>query len=167
MKFCKHCSTHKNENEFPDRKYKNGKIAKEHNCYDCKRKINRERLRKKRASQENRLIERQKDLKRRLANPEKEMWIRAKKRAKQKGILFDLKIEDIQMNNYCPILNIPIKVQIGGATDNSPSLDRINSSKGYTKENVCVISRLANIMKAHATEEQLTMFADNIKLYIT
>lgn len=166
MKICTNCKEEKELEEFPDRKYKNGKISKQGNCFECKRKKSREVARKIRANSTKRLLERKRDLERRKNNPRKEMWSRAKKRAKLKGIFFNLKIEDIHINKICPILNIPIEPQSGGATDNSPSLDRIDSTKGYTKDNICVISRLANIMKAHATKEQIFLFCDNIKKYV-
>jgi hypothetical protein len=50
-----------------------------------------------------------------------------------------------------------------GPQDSSPSLDRLDNSRGYVKGNVWVISWLANKMKATATNEQLMTFARNVR----
>lgn len=166
MKKCNHCKKEKEDIEFPQRKYKSGKIGLDYRCYECKRKSNRERLRKKRASAKYRNKERERAYQNRLKNPEKAMHRRSKKRAKSKGIAFDIKVKDIHIPDRCPLLNIPIEVQKGGANDFSPSLDRIDSTRGYVQGNIWVISRLANIMKAHATIDQLLLFSKNIQKYL-
>lgn len=74
-------------------------------------------------------------------------------RAKKKGIVFDLKPEDIVIPDVCPVLGI--KMERGGAQWNSPSLDRFDNSKGYTPDNVRVISSRANQIKSDATAEEL------------
>lgn len=94
--------------------------------------------------------------------PEWKMHQRAKQRAKQLGREFNLSVSDITIPDYCPILGIKLNMNSGksGAYRNSPSLDRIDNSKGYTKDNIQVISQLANAMKCHATNEELHKFAD-------
>jgi hypothetical protein len=90
----------------------------------------------------------------------------ASTRAAKYGISFELKKEDIVIPKLCPILEIEI---IPGDKDNylqSPSLDRLDNSKGYTKDNVRVISSLANTMKNCATKEQLLKFCENIPKYL-
>lgn len=69
--------------------------------------------------------------------------------------------EDIITSSFCPILGIPLKVNTGhlGGLSDSPSIDRKDSTKGYVKGNVWVISQLANQMKSNATPEQLKTFA--------
>lgn len=96
------------------------------------------------------------------------MLMRAKNRARFKNIEFNLTIEDINIPEYCPILNIKLsnnKGKSGGKKD-SPALDKIDCTKGYIKGNVRVISNLANMMKSHATNEELITFANWINNFL-
>lgn len=94
--------------------------------------------------------------------PEWKMHQRAKQRAKNAGREFDLKFSDITIPTHCPILGIPLQVHSGssGGKANSPSLDRIDSQKGYTRDNIQVISHRANVMKADASVAELKVFAE-------
>ncbi len=83
-----------------------------------------------------------------------------KRRAKQKGIEFNLELEDISGVVVCPVFGFELERSNGNASKRSPSVDRIDPNKGYTKDNIQVISQLANNMKQDATPEQLLMFAD-------
>ena len=47
-----------------------------------------------------------------------------------------------------------------GGKMNSPSLDRMDNSKGYVKGNVQVISHKANSMKFSASKDELLKFAE-------
>jgi hypothetical protein len=94
------------------------------------------------------------------------MYSNAKKRAMAKGLEFNIDREDIILTDKCPILEIDFVVGKKGNYYHSVSLDRIDSSKGYIKGNVRVISMLANVMKSNATLEQLRTFARNINGYI-
>lgn len=55
----------------------------------------------------------------------------------------------------CPILRIPLHLYGAPRCDNTPSIDRIDNSKGYIKGNVQIISWKANRMKAEATLQDL------------
>ena len=83
-------------------------------------------------------------------------WSNAKRRAREKGLDFDLELEDIVFPELCPVFNTPMIRGEGAKTQDSPSLDRIDSSKGYTKDNVWVISWRANEMKNRYTYEELS-----------
>lgn len=48
-------------------------------------------------------------------------------------------------------------------TDYCPSIDRIDNNKGYVLGNIQVISKKANIMKAHASLEELVQFSEWVK----
>lgn len=79
----------------------------------------------------------------------------AKSRAKRFGLDFNLTIEDIVIPEYCPILDIKLCNNKGGAKASSPSLDRIDNSKGYIKGNVAVISYRANSAKRDFSLEDI------------
>lgn len=95
--------------------------------------------------------------KRRRKDPRQAMLADAKKRSKIKGLEYDLEKEDIVVPDICPVLGIPLFVGEGSRTHNSPSLDRIDNTKGYTKNNVAVISLRANTLKNDATLEELQL----------
>lgn len=78
----------------------------------------------------------------------------AKKRAKARGLDFDITPADIELIHTCPILGVPLKRHRGKMERNSYSLDRIDSSKGYVKGNVRIISWWANYLKEKLTLEQ-------------
>lgn len=90
-------------------------------------------------------------------NLEKIILERARKRAKKYGWDFDLDESDIRIPEYCPILGLKLEVSTGkqGGAHNSPSLDRIDPRRGYTKDNVMVISWRANSLKNDATFEEI------------
>lgn len=92
----------------------------------------------------------------------KSMINRARIRAKTQGVPFELSIEDIDIPERCPVLGIELQYNNGhqGGSDNSPSLDKINPSKGYVKGNVIVVSGLANRIKTNATLDQIKKVYD-------
>lgn len=98
----------------------------------------------------------------RLRNPEKWLWNQARKRARDKGLEFTLLVSDIKIPEYCPIMGEKLEYIPKGFHEYSPSIDRIDSSKGYTIDNIQIISSLANRMKWNATREQLIIFAKGI-----
>ena len=67
--------------------------------------------------------------------------------------------EAIEYPKVCPVFVIELDWGMNGLNGNSPSLDRIDSTKGYIKGNVMMISHLANSMKNNATPEQLKQFS--------
>lgn len=92
------------------------------------------------------------------------MLCEAKSRAKLKGLVFDITSEDVSWNDVCPVLGIPITYQRGkgrGGDDNSPSLDRIDNSLGYVKDNVRIISNRANKLKNTMTKQECELLLKN------
>ena len=55
---------------------------------------------------------------------------------------------------------------MGVQSFNSPSIDRIDSNKGYIKGNVRIISLRANMMKNDANLQELEEFCKNVLNYI-
>lgn len=89
----------------------------------------------------------------------------AKGRAKTYGLDFNIDIDDIIIPDTCPLLGVTLTVAKGRHSPkrNSPSLDRIEPSKGYVKGNVWVISHKANSMKCDATLDEHIAFVENWK----
>lgn len=164
MKVCTVCSvelTLDNQKEYHRKNYV-------HKCISCVREVSRVIANKSYKKNTEYLLDRSAKHRAKLKkdNPKrytvKQMLGSASKRAKKKGIEFDLDI-DFVLNlcvDVCPILNIELKY--GGAKDlkASASLDRKDSSLGYTKDNVWVISSLSNTMKSDASFKELSKFGD-------
>ncbi len=94
---------------------------------------------------------------------EQNIFNRAKSRAAKRNIEFNLELSDIVVPDMCPVLNIPItKGKIGGS-DNSPSIDRTDSNKGYVKGNITIMSNRANVLKNNATYKELVKVAEYVK----
>lgn len=89
----------------------------------------------------------------RIDFPERYLYRKAKNNAQQSNREFGICVEDIVIPAQCPVLSIPIAVE--GHIDNSPSLDRFDSSRGYVKDNINVMSWRANRLKGGATLEEL------------
>lgn len=94
------------------------------------------------------------------SNPVRYLLSKARSRCKKLGLEYNLENEDIIIPEYCPLLNV--KLDMNGSSDTSPSLDRLDNTKGYIKGNVWVISFQANRMKNTSTLTQLVTFGRNV-----
>lgn len=177
-KKCNKCNTQKSLNQFSlKRSAKDGHCSICKECEKEKHKLyyqqNRDKILNKMKldypskpkriitrEQRDKLNSKRKEI--RKSSPEIALYREAKNRAKRKGLEFSIELKDIIITPVCPILLIPLIVGDGKLTKNSPSLDRVDNSKGYTKNNVMVISHLANTMKSSANKEELLRFADFI-----
>lgn len=95
---------------------------------------------------------------------EKRMYNRVKQRSKRRGILFELKIEDIVLPEECPVFHTPF---IYGDPDWTYSIDRINPNKGYSPDNIQILSNKANRLKNNASIEDLETVLDFMKQQLT
>ena len=88
------------------------------------------------------------------------LYLSCKSRASKKGLEFNLTKEDILIPEFCPILKVSIKCGTKQDYSYSPSVDRIDNDRGYTKDNIQVISKKANTMKSNGTQEELLLLAE-------
>ena len=92
------------------------------------------------------------------------MVVKARQRARKKQLDFNINQEYVRslVVSHCPIFGIPLewscyRENSNGTLPNSPSLDRIDPTKGYVKGNLWIISQKANVIKNNATHEELKL----------
>ena len=107
---------------------------------------------------------RERGRKRREKYPERELIESAKKRAKKNNLDFNITEEDVFIPNKCPLLGLELRKNENRVKDNSPSLDRIDNSKGYIKGNVRVVSFLANKLKSNHSRNEIKEICNNMNL---
>lgn len=92
-----------------------------------------------------------------INHPQKYLRWAAKNRAKRDNIEFNIDPEDIIIPEYCPVLNLKLLSvrQTHKTRELSPSIDRIDASKGYIKGNIRVISFKANRHKGDMSIEDI------------
>ncbi len=95
-------------------------------------------------------------------DPRCKMFLNARARSKQKNMEFTITKEDIVIPEICPLLGIKID---GECKDrfHSPSIDRKDSKKGYTPDNIWIISNRANTLKNDASIQELELLVENLK----
>ncbi len=150
----------KNQKEYSRQYYLNNK---ENWKRDTPEKQQRHRQLVKESAKRHRVRRRENEHKWIAENYSRYLWSQTKRRAKYNNIHWDLSETDIIIPDICPYLNIPLTRTLGnGVVWTNASVDRIDNDKGYTKDNIMIISRLANSMKQHSTKEQLITFAENV-----
>lgn len=164
-KLCNCCNSDKSLFEFS--KNARSKDGLQYRCKDCDNKY--QAIRRK----ENYLEHREYD-KKYQANKRKnfdyrlQMLINAsKQRAKLKNREHSITVDDIKAiypaDGCCPIFGMKLEFNNAGFRENSPSIDRIDSSKGYTTDNIQIISWKANRIKSYATVEELEIIVAYMK----
>jgi hypothetical protein len=96
---------------------------------------------------------------------QRSLFYAAKARAKQRDIDFTITKDDIEVVEYCPILDIKLERKLSGSKgpqDCSPTLDRIDPAKGYTPNNIRVISYKANRYKNNMDRKIIQKLLDYI-----
>lgn len=136
-------------------------------CRDCDKK----RQQKRRIEKKNEMQEYSKQY-RQKHNNNMEFRLQAllnssKARARQKNREHTLTKKDLfdlyPKNGCCPIFGFKLNWNGSGFRETSPSIDRIDSTKGYTKDNIQIISWKANRIKGYASVEELEILLAYLK----
>ena len=78
----------------------------------------------------------------------------------------DLKIVWDDQNGVCPFSGIKLELNRPKNRIYSASLDRIDSSKGYIKNNIRWVSRPINLMKNDMLDSEVWELCENIKTFL-
>ena len=105
--------------------------------------------------------------------PEYKLWLSVRNNAKERGRECTIKPQEIVIPEKCPVLGIPLTPSLPGRQasnghgfkDTLPSVDRIDSDKGYITGNVQVISWKANRLKSNNTVETLELILNYMRSY--
>ena len=170
--YCKSCNEWRNSDEWYYRKNKHK--TRDGMCKSCRKAYRKDakKLYTKNYYKENREHYLQLYKKWRENNIEKKLWYSAYHSAKRRNIMFDLKVEDIKVPVKCPVLSIPLDTHAEAGTGRGndwvqnpyrPSVDRIDSKKGYTKNNIQIISWRANSLKKDATIDEIKKLYEHMR----
>lgn len=101
-------------------------------------------------------------------NPEKYLLYNPRQRAKKSGLEFNLQPEDVKIPNHCPVLGVKLTDPATNSKENTygPSLHRIDSSKGYVKGNVMVVSWRANTLLSDSSAQEIRCLYEFSKRYM-
>lgn len=184
MKKCSKCG--KIKNVFCFVKNKQCKDGYAQTCKECNNKYNRERKQKNTAmlaeKRRKRYAETKgKEAKKREQERKMKFPLRVRcqllrsgmrDRSKRKGLDFDFNyftvnylMKRLEENPYCECCGKTLDIKYKEDkkfNDSSPSMDRVNAKKGYTKNNVAILCWECNKHKQGAASDQLRKIADFI-----
>ncbi len=128
---------------FTGKPCKNGHVAKRftHNstCYECVQKASNKCYHKTRTSPEKR---------------KQQILTKIKQRALREGVEFNLTVDNIFWPTHCPIFGYELSYYEADK-NRSVSIDKNDPQKGYTKDNVVVMSMRANRAKWNLTASEV------------
>ena len=99
-------------------------------------------------------------------HPEKMLFYYAKNRAKACNLEFSLRLSDIVIPENCPVFGTPLirKMDgVGSPCNDSPTLDRVDTTRGYTPDNVWVISFRANRIKCDGSLQEFDQLISSLE----
>lgn len=128
--------------------------------YVCKSCQAKEQQRRRRSYKESDLLDF--TLKKRLYD--------AMNRAKSKNQYYDIDINFMydmwnKQKGKCALTGIPMTVTKSGRTNTNVSIDRIDSNKGYTKDNVQLVCSAINFMKSNLSLNDFIMYCESVINY--
>lgn len=172
---CKECKQDKDKGEYYE-SLRNNKIYLNPRCKDCCRTINRERAKQsdykeKRKERYQRLIKSEDFVERRKSQSRKHYKShhgraasllktanrRSSKFAEDCNLDVEFIVEKLK-NGKCEVTGIPFEYENKYGTSKNPlapSIDRIDSNKGYVKDNVRLVIWQFNLMKGELTDDQV------------
>jgi transposase len=171
-KICSYCEQEKSINSFG--KLNTRKDGLHYYCKDCSNTISRER-RNRNPTAIRKIVQKSKT-KTRMENPYK---------ARAQGMARSLNSKTIEVdksyltykflekllreNRYCNCCNKPLKLlrKISESNHEIAVIDRIDSSKGYIKNNIAIICGRCNEIKREGTSKEHRQIADYIDKFLT
>jgi hypothetical protein len=162
-RFCRRCSETKPISAFDYRSGNRSHQVKSW-CHQCTRNYFNAYMKRRYHENPQRYIKGRKD--RHASNPARVMLTSAKRRARDYKMECTITLADIIVPEFCPVFGIRLAVANGRSAKNSPTIDRIDNTKGYIPGNIWVISRIANDLKRDASLADLEALVEAIKLQI-
>lgn len=96
------------------------------------------------------------------------LWSNLVSKAKERNLEVEISKEDVinlfdKQGGFCAITGFPMQTtQESGINDYAVSVDRIDSSEGYTLDNIHLVCARVNIMKMNMTQEHLEFWCSKI-----
>lgn len=152
---CHICGKYLSVDNFQQHPYYSYRNHHEARCRQCKNK-----------QMEN--VRKNLDDKTRLQKTLRMRFYAARDRARKKSLSFDLTTEFLEelwckQEGKCAITNIPMTyLNDNGRTYTNVSIDRIDSNKGYTKENVQLVCMAVNQMKSDLTMDEVLIICEAV-----
>jgi len=168
----KRCSTCKIVK--PDSEFNNDRYTKDGRKTSCKSCVSMQYARWSETPNYDKRQEKGKATRRKLKeeNPKRAWCVMAKNAAQQRSVkrgeTSAITVEWLWENapETCPLLGIPMNYGRNTMGFDSPAVDRIDNTKGYTPENCWVISSKANRIKTDATLEEIESVARNFRTFM-
>ena len=89
-----------------------------------------------------------------LEKAHSDFFRRKKQNARKTKWEWSIELSDLDFPKFCPVLGIELDWFAEARAENSPSIDRIDSTLGYVRGNVAVMSWRANRIKNDGTAEE-------------